>query len=97
VHGHLHYQVQFADRFVDPALGFCAGINFFVFEAALVPFEIVAFNLVLRFWTDAIPLAAVIVVRSFSCMQLRNPSLLNLVCSGVLCVCLVSPILTLYI
>ncbi|KAJ7940420.1 general amino acid permease AGP2 [Mycena leptocephala] len=53
--------VQFADRFVDPALGFCAGINFFVFEAALVPFEIVAFNLVLQFWSDKIPIASVIV------------------------------------
>ncbi|KAL0948255.1 hypothetical protein HGRIS_010851 [Hohenbuehelia grisea] len=52
--------VRFADRFVDPALGFCAGVNFFVFEASLVPFEITAFNLVLRFWTDAIPVPAVI-------------------------------------
>lgn len=46
---------------MDPALGFCAGINFFIFEAALVPFEVVAFNVVLQFWTDKIPLAAVIV------------------------------------
>ncbi|KAJ7510085.1 general amino acid permease AGP2 [Mycena galericulata] len=52
--------VRFADSFVDPALGFCAGINFFVFEAALVPFEVVAFNLVLQFWTDKIPIAAVV-------------------------------------
>ncbi|XP_006457892.1 hypothetical protein AGABI2DRAFT_176452 [Agaricus bisporus var. bisporus H97] len=52
--------VRYADHFVDPALGFCAGINFFVFEAALIPFEIVAFNVVLQFWTDKIPLAAVI-------------------------------------
>ncbi len=53
-------QVRFADRFVDPALGFTAAINFFVFEAALVPYEIVAFNVVLHFWTDKIPTAAVI-------------------------------------
>lgn len=52
--------VRFADRFVDPALGFCAGINFFALQASLVPFEVVAFNLVLRFWTDKIPLVAVI-------------------------------------
>lgn len=52
--------VRFADRFVDPALGFCAGINFFALEAALVPFEVVAFNVVLQFWTDKIPTAAVI-------------------------------------
>ncbi|KAJ6502336.1 general amino acid permease AGP2 [Mycena sanguinolenta] len=54
--------VRFADRFVDPALGFCAGINFFVFEAMLIPFEVVAFNLVLQFWTDKIPTAAVITI-----------------------------------
>ncbi|KIK59626.1 hypothetical protein GYMLUDRAFT_74504 [Collybiopsis luxurians FD-317 M1] len=52
--------VRFADRFVDPALGFCAGINFFVFEASLIPFEVTAFNVVLQFWTDKIPLIAVI-------------------------------------
>ncbi|KAF5317690.1 hypothetical protein D9619_012535 [Psilocybe cf. subviscida] len=53
--------VRFADRFVDPALGFTAGINFFVFETALIPFEMTAFNLVLQFWTDKIPTVAVII------------------------------------
>ncbi|KAF9014084.1 general amino acid permease AGP2 [Cyathus striatus] len=52
--------VRFADKYVDPALGFSAGVNFFIFEAALIPFEIVAFNVVLHFWTDKIPLIAVI-------------------------------------
>ncbi|KAE9409516.1 hypothetical protein BT96DRAFT_962194 [Gymnopus androsaceus JB14] len=52
--------VRFADHFVDPALGFCAGINFFVFETMLIPFEVTAFNLVLQFWTDKIPLVAAI-------------------------------------
>ncbi|KAG6880271.1 hypothetical protein C0992_001840 [Termitomyces sp. T32_za158] len=52
--------VRFADRFVDPALGFAAGYNFFALQAALVPFEVTAFNLVLQFWTDKIPLVAVI-------------------------------------
>jgi amino acid transporter len=46
---------------VDPALGFTAGINFFVFETALIPFEMTAFNLVLQFWTDKIPTVAVII------------------------------------
>ncbi|KAF7363622.1 General amino acid permease [Mycena sanguinolenta] len=36
------------------------GSTFFVFEAMLIPFEVVAFNLVLQFWTDKIPTAAVI-------------------------------------
>ncbi|KAF9469325.1 general amino acid permease AGP2 [Collybia nuda] len=53
--------VRFADRFVDPALGFSAGYNFFALQAALVPFEVVAFNLVLQYWTDKIPLVAIIV------------------------------------
>lgn len=52
--------VRFADHFADPALGFCAGINFFVFEAMLIPFEIIAFNVVITFWTDKIPIVAVI-------------------------------------
>ncbi|KAJ7087825.1 general amino acid permease AGP2 [Mycena epipterygia] len=68
--------VRFADSFVDPALGFCAGINFFVFEAALVPFEVTAFNLVLQFWTDKIPIAAVIV------FVLVSYALLNLFAVG---------------
>jgi yeast amino acid transporter len=70
-------QVRFADRFVDPALGFCAGINFFALEASLVPFEVVAFNVVLQFWTDKIPTAAVIsfvlVAYAYVCHQLRTP------------------------
>ncbi|KAF9496890.1 general amino acid permease AGP2 [Pleurotus eryngii] len=51
---------RYADRFVDPALGFVAGINFFVYEAILIPFEVTAFNLVLHFWTDKIPVEATI-------------------------------------
>ncbi|KAK3203641.1 hypothetical protein GRF29_106g189048 [Pseudopithomyces chartarum] len=34
--------IRFAGRYVDEAFGFAAGWNFFIFEAALVPFEIVA-------------------------------------------------------
>ncbi|KAK0437275.1 general amino acid permease AGP2 [Desarmillaria tabescens] len=54
--------IRFADRFVDPALGFCAGINFFLYPAILVPFEITAFELMIHFWTEKIPTAVVIVV-----------------------------------
>ena len=53
--------VGLADLYVDPALGFSAGYNFFALQAALVPFEVVAFNLVLQYWTDRIPLVAVII------------------------------------
>jgi amino acid transporter len=56
------FQVRYAGRFVDPALEFCTGINFFVFQVALIPFEVVAFNVVLQFWTDKIPVSAVICI-----------------------------------
>ncbi|OQE92000.1 hypothetical protein PENNAL_c0008G08732 [Penicillium nalgiovense] len=54
--------IRFAGRYVDEALGVAAGYNFFIFEAALVPFEIVAVSLIIRYWTDAIPVAAMNVV-----------------------------------
>jgi len=54
--------IRFAGRYVDEAFGFATGWNFFVFEAVLVPFEVVACNMILKFWTDAIPTAVVIVV-----------------------------------
>lgn len=54
--------IRFAGRYVDEAFGFAAGINFFIFEAALVPFEVTACNLIIHFWTDAIPTGAVIAI-----------------------------------
>lgn len=54
--------IRFAGRWVDDAFGFAAGWNFFVFEAALVPFEIVACNVILQYWTDSIPAGATIAV-----------------------------------
>lgn len=54
--------IRFAGRYVDEAFGFATGWNFFVFEAFLVPFEVVACNIVLQYWTNAVPTAAVIVI-----------------------------------
>ncbi|KAI9857439.1 MAG: hypothetical protein M1824_004847 [Vezdaea acicularis] len=54
--------IRFAGRFVDEAFGVAAGYNFFVFEAALVPFEIVACNLIINYWSDAIPVGGVIAI-----------------------------------
>ncbi|KAI0389191.1 histidine permease [Xylariaceae sp. FL0594] len=54
--------IRMAGRWVDDALGFLAGWNFFLYEAILIPFEITALNLVLTFWTDKIPVAAICVV-----------------------------------
>lgn len=51
--------IRMAGKWVDEALGFTAGWNFFLYEALLIPFEITALNLVLSFWRDDIPAAAV--------------------------------------
>lgn len=54
--------IRFAGRYVDEAFGVAAGYNFFIFEAALVPFEITACNVIINFWSDAVPTAAIIVI-----------------------------------
>jgi amino acid transporter len=63
--------IRMAGRWVDDSLGFLAGWNFFLYEAILIPFEITALNLVLTFWTDKIPAAAicvaVIVLYAYGC------------------------------
>lgn len=51
--------VRFAGKWVDEAFGFMAGWNFFLYEAAMIPWEISALNLVLTFWRDDIPVWAV--------------------------------------
>lgn len=58
--------INMAGRCVDEAFEVMAGWNFFLFEAALVPFEITAVNVILHFWIDgyspAIPLCIQIVL-----------------------------------
>ncbi|RDW90986.1 general amino acid permease [Coleophoma crateriformis] len=54
--------VRFGAEWVDEALGFAMGWNFYMNMAFLVPFEIVAMNILLNFWTDKIPVAVVVVV-----------------------------------
>jgi len=54
--------IRMAGHWVDDAFGFMAGWNFFLYEALLIPFEITALNLVLSFWRDDIPVAAVCAV-----------------------------------
>ncbi|KAH0614481.1 uncharacterized protein H6S33_000117 [Morchella sextelata] len=63
--------IRFAGRYVDDALGFAAGYNFFIFEAALVPFEIVACNVILHYWTDKIHVGIVIAI-IIACYALVN-------------------------
>lgn len=54
--------IRLAGQWVDDALGFMVGWNFFIYEALLIPFEITALNLVIQFWTDRIPVAAICVI-----------------------------------
>ncbi|OHW99704.1 general amino acid permease agp2 [Colletotrichum incanum] len=53
--------IRMAGKWVDESFGFMAGWNFFLYEAFLIPFEISALNLVLTFWREDIPAAAVCV------------------------------------
>ncbi|KAK4189302.1 general amino acid permease AGP2 [Podospora australis] len=54
--------IRLAGRYVDEAFGFAAGWNFFIFEAALVPFEIVACNVIIHYWSDAVPAGGIIAI-----------------------------------
>lgn len=53
--------IRYASNWVDEALGFMVGWNFFLYEAILIPFEISALSSVLGFWSDNIPPAAICV------------------------------------
>ncbi|OAA70381.1 Amino acid/polyamine transporter I [Cordyceps fumosorosea ARSEF 2679] len=46
--------IRLAGHFVDDALGFMIGWNFFIYEALLIPFEITALNLVIGFWDSRV-------------------------------------------
>jgi amino acid transporter len=54
--------IRFAGRYVDEAFGFAAGWNFFIFEAAMVPFEITACNVIIHYWSDAVPAGGIIAI-----------------------------------
>lgn len=54
--------IRLAGRYVDEAFGVAAGYNFFVFEAALVPFEIVACNVIIGYWSDIVPAGGIIAI-----------------------------------
>jgi len=54
--------IRLAGRFVDEAFGVAAGYNFFVSQVAQIPFEIVACNLIINFWSDAVPVGAIVAI-----------------------------------
>ncbi|OAA61968.1 Amino acid/polyamine transporter I [Niveomyces insectorum RCEF 264] len=51
--------IRMAGHWVDDALGFCAGWNLFLYQFMMIPFEITALSLVLSYWSDHIPVAAI--------------------------------------
>ncbi|KAK6068046.1 general amino acid permease [Seiridium cupressi] len=53
--------IRFSGEWVDDALGFAMAWNFFLNMAFLVPFEIVALNIMITYWTDKVPVEAIIV------------------------------------
>lgn len=57
--------IRHAGHWVDDALGFMVGWNFFFYEALLIPFEIAAFALVVSYWsaevTEPGPTAGIII------------------------------------
>ncbi|KAK9775617.1 putative Amino acid permease/ SLC12A domain-containing protein [Seiridium cardinale] len=54
--------IRFAGRWVDESIGFATGWNFFIFEAAMVPFEVTACNLIIHFWSEAVPVGGIIAI-----------------------------------
>ncbi len=51
--------IRLAGKWVDDAFGFMAGWNFFFYQVIVIPFEITALSLVLSFWSENIPVAAI--------------------------------------
>ncbi|THC93300.1 hypothetical protein EYZ11_007225 [Aspergillus tanneri] len=54
--------VRLAGFWVDDALSFAMGWNYFFLMAFNIPYEITAINVLLTYWTDKVPVAAVVVV-----------------------------------
>lgn len=51
--------IRLAGHWVDDALGFAGGWNFYVYLGLIIPFEITALSLVLSYWSPHIPVAAI--------------------------------------
>ena len=52
----------YSSRFIDPAWGFAMGWNYAMQWVAILPFELNAAGLTLRFWNPSIPTAAFIAI-----------------------------------
>lgn len=62
---------HYAARFVDPALGFATGFNYWYSYAVTAPTEIVAASIVISYWDTTTPAAAYITVLSFLCIAIN--------------------------
>lgn len=51
---------QLPAKWVDEAFGFMVGWNYFLWVGLTIPFELVATSLIMDFWRDDIPVAAVV-------------------------------------
>ncbi|XWW98001.1 hypothetical protein V2A60_005997 [Cordyceps javanica] len=51
--------IRLAGHWVDDALGFAAGWNFYLYLGIIVPFEVAALSLVLSYWSPNIPVGAI--------------------------------------
>lgn len=54
--------IRFPGRFVDEAFGVAAGYNFFVSQVAQIPFEIVACNMIITYWSNTVPVGAIVAI-----------------------------------
>lgn len=70
--------IRHASVWVDDAWGFMAGWNFFLYEAILIPFEISALNLVIKFWSDSVPVGAICAACIVTYGYLLPPKLLHI-------------------
>ncbi|KAJ5679164.1 hypothetical protein N7462_007408 [Penicillium macrosclerotiorum] len=54
--------VRLGGFWVDDAWGFAMGWNYFFLMAFAIPYEITAINVLLTYWTDKVPVVAVVVI-----------------------------------
>jgi amino acid transporter len=50
--------IDYADRFVDPALAFAIGLGEWLAWTTVLASEGAAFNVVIQYWSNAVPVAA---------------------------------------
>lgn len=54
--------VRFASEWVDESLGFAVSWSFLLSSNLLIPYEITAFQRLIEFWTDRMPVEATVII-----------------------------------